>query len=69
MLFLIEAKVIIRVPGISGPFEYVVTYLVNALNLNIAKYKFEAQVRLDKQNHGLGNSFTFIYTKIASEIK
>ena len=68
MLFLIEAKITIRVPGVSGPFEPVCNYLVNAPNVDAAINKFEARVRQDKQSFGPGNSFTFNYLKIVSEI-
>ena len=67
-MFLIEANVTIRVAGISGPFLRSVMYLVNAPNLNVAKQKYEDQVRRDFA-HMMPNSVGVEYTKIAAEIK
>jgi hypothetical protein len=67
MLFYIEAKIVIRVQGISGPFEEVIVWLVNAPTLPVAKAKFEAQVRRDKARME-AQSFTFEYLKTAGTI-
>jgi hypothetical protein len=46
-LFTIEAKVIVRVRGIAGPFEQAVAWHVQAQNINEARSKYEKQVRQD----------------------
>jgi hypothetical protein len=68
MMFYIEAKTSIRVAGISGPFEQVCAYLVNAPHVAIAKQKFEAQIWRDFA-HMAPAKIDFEYTKIAGEIK
>lgn len=68
MMYYIEAKVIIRVVGISGPWEYISAYLVNAPSLEVAKQRYESQVRKDRANMD-AQSFKFEYVKIAPEIK
>lgn len=68
MMYYIKAKVVIRVAGISGPWEAIISYLVNAPNLEVAKQKYELQVRKDKSNMD-AQSFKFEYIEIATEIK
>ena len=67
MLYYIEAKVSIKVAGISGPWDKTPTYLVNAPSVSVAKQKFEDQVRRDNANME-AQSFKFEYLKIAGEI-
>ncbi len=66
-MFYIKAKVTMRVTGISGPFEYTASYLVNAANKSTAKSKFESQVRVDNKEKETTN-FRFEYVEIASTI-
>ena len=68
MLFLLEAKVSIRVAGISAPFMHNITWLVNANHSSEAKQKFEKQVRNDFA-HMLPQSVDCEFTKVAGEIK
>lgn len=68
MLYYLESKVHVRVAGISGPFEQIVTWLVNANSLVEAKQKFEARVRNDNAS-AMPESITFKYVKIAGELK
>ncbi len=67
MLYFIQAKVIIRVFGISGPFEQSVTQLVNANGTADAKNKFEQHMR-NRFAHLRGESFQFEYLTIADSI-
>jgi hypothetical protein len=66
-IFYIEAKVTIRVEGISGPWEPTVLHLVRANDLNSAKAKFESQVKKDNERM-MAKSFVFEYLKIGTEI-
>lgn len=68
MLFYLEAKVSVKVAGISGPFQETVIWLVNANNILDAKEKFKAQVRHDKAN-ALPESITYDFIKVAGELK
>ena len=68
MLFLLEAKVIIRVAGISAPSMHNITWLVNASHSTEAKQKFENRVRNDF-SHMMPESVHFEWTKVAGEIK
>lgn len=68
MLFLIEAKVVTRVAGISGNFTREVSKLVNANNVPQAKTKFEGVIR-GEMAHVQADSIQFEYSKIADEIK
>ena len=67
MKFYIKAKVSVRVFGISGPFEYTASYLVNASALEHAKLKFEDKVRWDNRSKE-ADSFHFEYLETGSEI-
>jgi hypothetical protein len=67
MLYYIEAKVIIKVFGISGPWEKIIGYLVDAPNVQTAKQKYTSQVKKDNSNME-AESFTFDYLKIAPTI-
>jgi hypothetical protein len=67
-LFLIEAKVTIRVRGIAGPFIEPVGYLVNAENDRQARQKFEERVKHDFA-HMQAETFHFEYQKMITEIK
>jgi hypothetical protein len=67
MKFYIKAKVTVRVFGISGPFEYTASYLVNDSTLEHAKLKFEDRVRWDNRTKE-ADSFHFEYLELASEI-
>jgi len=67
MLYYIQAKVSIRVFGISGPFEETITKLVNARSTNEARAKFESHVR-QMFAHMKGESFSFQYIIIADTI-
>jgi len=67
MLYFIKAKVVIRVRGISGPFEQTVIQLVNAHTTNEARSKFEAHIR-KRFAHMNGESFSFDYLEIADTI-
>ncbi len=68
MLFYLEAKVSVRVTGISGPFQEVITWLVNANNIIDAKEKFKAHVRSEKAS-ALPESINFEFIKIAGELR
>lgn len=68
MLFYIEAKVSVKVAGISGPFQETITWLVNANTLNEAKEKFKTRIRNDKAS-ALPESISFEFVKIAGELK
>ncbi len=68
MLFLLEAKVNIRVAGISAPFMHNITWLVNANHSDEAKQKFEQRVKRDFA-HILPQSVEFEWIKVAGEIK
>lgn len=63
----IKAKVSIRVAGISGPFEYIPSYLVNSRTVDHAKLKFEERVKWDNRNKE-ADSFKFEYLEVATEI-
>ena len=67
MLYFIVCKIVIRVRGISGPFEQTVTKLVNAQGTDAAKAKFEQHVR-QMFAHMRGESFHFEYLTIADTI-
>ena len=67
MLHYLEAKVSIKVDGISGPFEQTITWLVNAKNMSEAKSIYENRVRADF-SHMQAQSFRFEYLKVAGEI-
>lgn len=67
MLYWIQAKVQIRVFGISGPFEETITKLVNASSTADAKMKYEHHVR-KMFAHMNGESFSFQYLIIADTI-
>ena len=67
MKYYIKAKVSMRVAGISGPFEYTASYLVNDSTVDHAKLKFENQVRQDNRSKE-AYSFSFEYLEVASEI-
>lgn len=47
MLYTVRAKVIIRVAGISGPFEQTVAWHVHANSTKEAVYKYEQRVSQD----------------------
>lgn len=68
MLFLLEAKVTIRIAGISAPSMHIITWLVNGKNSAEAKQKFEARVMNDF-GHMMPQSINFEWTKVAGEIK
>ena len=68
MLFYIEAKISIKVQGISGPFEGLESNLVNATSMREAQQKFEAHVR-QKHSDKMPQSIKFDYTKLAYEIR
>lgn len=67
MLYFIVCKIVIRVRGISGPFEETVTQLVNAQTTDMAKAKFEHYVR-QRYAHMKGESFQFQYITVADTI-
>jgi hypothetical protein len=67
MMYWIQAKVTIRVFGISGPFEQVVTQMVTAHDTNEARTKFEAHIRR-RFAHMNGESFAFEYLTVADTI-
>ena len=67
MLYFIVCKIVIRVRGISGPFEETITQLVNAPNTSTAKVKFEQHVR-QRFAHMKSESFAFQYLTIADTI-
>jgi hypothetical protein len=67
MIYFIQAKVNIRVWGISGPFTETVTKLVKAHNTNEAKSKYEEHVK-QMFAHMNAESFEFDYMTIADTI-
>ena len=67
MKYYIKAKVSMRVFGISGPFEYTASYLVNDTTVDHAKLKFEDRVRWDNRTKE-AQSFDFEYLEVAPEI-
>jgi hypothetical protein len=67
MLYWIKAKVVIRVFGISGPFEQTVVQMVNARSTVEARTNFENHMRA-KFAHMNGESFTFEYIEVADTI-
>lgn len=68
MLFFIRANVVMRVAGISGPFNKTVSWLVNANDPQHAKVKYEAQVARDHA-HMQFSAIAFEYLEFAGEIK
>ena len=66
-LYTLKAKVTVRVPGISGPFEQVVAWHIHAEKLEDAKYKFEQHVKRDNANADY-NNIKFQYVEIIGEI-
>ena len=67
MLYYIEAKISVKVSGISGPFITNTTWLVNAPHLDEAKRKFEQRVHQDNQR-AMPEAIQFDYIKLAGEI-
>lgn len=67
MLYWIQAKVSIKVFGISGPFEQMVTQMVNAGSTQEAKMKFEQHMK-NRFAHLNGETFRFEYLIIADTI-
>lgn len=67
MLYWIQAKIQIKVYGISGPFEETITKMVQANSTNEAKAKYEQHVR-KMFAHMQGESFNFQYLIIADTI-
>ena len=67
-MYLIEAKVTIRVRGISGPWEKIAGYLVEAGNQQEAQRKFETQVKNDNANMD-AESFYFLYQRFFPTLK
>jgi hypothetical protein len=67
-LFLLEAKVTIRVRGIGGDFIPTVAWLVNAPDINSAKQKFVNHVKQDYA-HMQFESIQFEWVKQVGEIK
>lgn len=67
MLFFIQCKITIRVPGISGPFEETITKLVNANDTRAAQEKFEGYTR-QRYAHMQAGSFQFQYLVVADTI-
>ena len=68
MLYYIEAKVSVKVQGISGPFIKNTTWLVNASNLDHAKQKFEQRVAQDNAD-AMPEKINFEYIRLAGEIQ
>lgn len=66
-LYWIQAKVQIRVFGISGPFEQLVTQMVQASSTREAQTKFENHMR-KRFAHMNGESFHFEYITVADTI-
>ena len=66
-LYLIKAKVVKRIFGISGPFESVESKLVHANSVNEAKSKFESVVKQSASNMEC-DSIKFEYLEIIDEI-
>ena len=67
MLYYIKAKIIIRVAGISGPFEQVISALVHGNTTNMAKSKFQNFAK-QRFAHMQSQSIDFEYIEIAGEI-
>lgn len=67
-LYLLRAKVIKQVDGISGKFESVEGKLVNAPDSRVAKLKFENAIRSLAANMEC-RSINFEYLEIIDEIK
>jgi len=67
-MYYIKAKVIVRVAGISGPFEEIRSALVHGINTFQAKEKFEFHAR-SQSAHMMPESMTFEYLEIAGEIR
>jgi len=67
MLYFIQAKISIKVAGISGPFEETITKLVNATSTHDAMAKYEKHIK-EMFNHMHGESFNFHYNIIADTI-
>lgn len=67
MLFYIEAKVSVKVAGISGPFQEVFVKLVNATTLNLAKRKFENNIK-ELKAATMPEKITFEYLKLGDEL-
>ena len=67
MLYFVQAKITIRVWGISGPFIETVTKLVNAHSTGEAKSKFEQHVR-QLFAHMQAEEYRFDYITIADTI-
>jgi len=67
-LYTLKAKVSLRVDGISGPFEKVHAWHVNANSIEEAKSKFEARVAQSERHVGYQH-INFEYTEIIGEIK
>jgi len=68
MLFYIRANVTLKVRGISGEFHRTIGWLVNAVDHNHAREKFEAQVKKDFA-HMQFEQASFEYLEVAGEIK
>lgn len=67
MTYWIQAKVQIRVYGISGPFEETITKMVDAGSTREAQAKYEEHIR-QMFAHMHGNNFNFQYLTIADTI-
>ena len=67
MLFYIEAKVSVKIAGISGLFQEVYVKLVHANSINDAKSKFESHIRSIKA-HTMPEKLTFEYLKLGDEL-
>jgi len=67
-LYLIKAKIIKRVYGISGPFENIEGRLVNAETTSEAKRKFEQSIQTSASNMEC-ESINFEYIEVIPEIK
>jgi hypothetical protein len=68
MMYLIKAKVLKRVAGISGNFTSTEGKLVNADNLSQAQRKFEHAIRASAAYMDC-DSITFEYLEIFDEVK
>ncbi len=67
MMFLIKANVTKRVSGISGAFKSVEGKLVNAINVDQAKAKFERSIRDGAANMQC-DTIDFEYLEVFNEI-
>lgn len=67
MLFYIRAKVEVKIDGISGLFGETKSYLVHGDHVQMAKARFEAQVKAEKR-HMQPREVMFTYQEIAQEI-